>query len=77
MSVVLYSQTHSNPSIEVGTATHVLAAFSPEIAGNNGSYLIECRVARPDEVLSGAGDVEGARRLWALSEEMVGEKFEA
>jgi len=39
----------------------------------NEGYLANCHITTP--LTSYAADPEGARKLWALSEEMVGEKF--
>ena len=58
-----------------GTSTHVVASFDPEIASQNGSYLLNCRLALPEEVRSGAYDPVQAEKLWKLSEEIVGQKF--
>ncbi|KAF8877564.1 hypothetical protein CPB84DRAFT_1752113 [Gymnopilus junonius] len=33
--------------IEKGTATHVYAAFDPDLSAHNGAYLLDCRVADP------------------------------
>lgn len=61
--------------ISNGTATYVVASFDPEIASYNGSYLLDCRLALPEEVRSGAYDPVQAEKLWKLSEEIVGQKF--
>jgi NAD(P)-dependent dehydrogenase (short-subunit alcohol dehydrogenase family) len=61
--------------LQQGTATHVFAAFGDDIEPN-GAYLVDCQVARPELVRSGAGNVENAIRLWRVSEDIVGEKFE-
>ncbi|KAI5477925.1 NAD(P)-binding protein [Pseudohyphozyma bogoriensis] len=58
-----------------GAAVYVVAAFSPDLEPSKGVYLVDCQqkdeLARPYAV-----DQDNARRLWAMSEEMVGEKFE-
>jgi NAD(P)-dependent dehydrogenase (short-subunit alcohol dehydrogenase family) len=56
---------------EQGTATHVYASFSPDIAGQNGAYLLDCRVAEPKEIRNNATDPDDAAKLWALSERIV------
>ncbi len=40
----------------------------------NGQYLEDCTIFRPLQLW--AADPERARKLWAMSEEMVGEKFD-
>ena len=46
------------------------------VTENNGSYLIDSHVETPENVRCWARDPIEAERLWALSEELVGEKFE-
>ena len=69
-------------SIPAGAATSVYAATAPELSGRGGLYLDDCRVAPvsddPDvlaSVRSYAVDPEAAKRLWALSEDLVGQTF--
>ena len=51
-----------------GAATSVFAATAPELAGQSGTYLADCAVART----SPAGqDAELAERLWTVSEQLV------
>ncbi|KAL2019320.1 hypothetical protein VTK56DRAFT_9787 [Thermocarpiscus australiensis] len=67
-------------SPECCAANHVFAAFGPgsELEGHNGAYLTDCRIADPvtDTVKPWATSIAEARRLWNLSEELVGQKFE-
>jgi NAD(P)-dependent dehydrogenase (short-subunit alcohol dehydrogenase family) len=57
--------------VEVGAATSVWAAVAPaDVVG--GRYLADCAVA---EARPYATDPDAARRLWALSEQLVGETF--
>jgi NAD(P)-dependent dehydrogenase (short-subunit alcohol dehydrogenase family) len=58
--------------VDVGAATSVWAAIAPELDEHGGSYLADCALA---EARDYATDPEAARRLWALSEELVGETF--
>ena len=58
--------------VDVGAATSVWAATAQELDDEGGSYLADCAVA---EAADYAVDPEAARRLWALSEELVGESF--
>lgn len=48
-----------------------------EIKGDNGKYLNRCRIADPyeEEIMPWATSKVEAARLWALSEEIVGQKF--
>ena len=61
-------------TIDQGCATHLVAAFDPSISEYNGGYLEDCTMFIP--LKEYAADLEAAGRLWALSEEMVREKFE-
>ena len=70
-------------SIPAGAATQVLAATAPELQGFGGSYLADCQIcATNDEseswnfVRSYAVSPENADKLWAISEDLVGETFE-
>jgi NAD(P)-dependent dehydrogenase (short-subunit alcohol dehydrogenase family) len=69
-------------TVEAGAATSVYAATAPELEGRGGRYLEDCHVAGVDDdpdaregVRSYAVDPEAARRLWTLSEELVGQRF--
>lgn len=68
-------------SVEAGAATSVYAATAPELDGRGGLYLEDCHVADVDDestfegVRSYAVDPDAARRLWARSEELVGQTF--
>lgn len=69
-------------TIPQGAATSVWAATSPGLADQNGLYLEDCGIAAevaPGNYDSGylayARDGEAARRLWQVSEEIVGERF--
>jgi NAD(P)-dependent dehydrogenase (short-subunit alcohol dehydrogenase family) len=70
-------------SVAAGAATSAYAATAPELEGRGGIYLEDCGIADVDDsenastgVRSYAVDPEAARRLWSLSEEMVGEAFD-
>ncbi len=69
-------------SVEQGAATSVWAATSPDLEGRGGMYLEDCQIAGPG-VPGGRGGVQAyaqdpdeARRLWTLSEELVGQAFD-
>jgi NAD(P)-dependent dehydrogenase (short-subunit alcohol dehydrogenase family) len=59
--------------IDQGSATSLVAALDPKLYDPNVIYLSDCHLAEPAEW---AKDVKAAERLWRLSEELVGQKFE-
>lgn len=64
-------------SLQQGCATTLRAALDPGLGIEGSSvYLADCQIAEPGmAVMEWALDLGNARRLWSLSEEMVGEKF--
>jgi NAD(P)-dependent dehydrogenase (short-subunit alcohol dehydrogenase family) len=60
-------------SLEQGAATSVWAATAPGLASIGGSYLADCQVS--DHHAAWAVAPDAAARLWALSEELVGQQF--
>lgn len=68
-------------NVEQGAATTCYAATAPELAGAGGVYCEDCHVAAVDDadekggVRSYAIDPDNAHRLWALSEQLVGQSF--
>lgn len=58
-------------SVEQGAATTVWAATSPDLAETGGVYLADCQIAEPAAY---SLDADAAQRLWAMSEDMVGER---
>jgi len=68
-------------NVQAGAATTCYAATAPEVAGRGGVYCEDCHVADVNDddptgsVKSYAVDPDNADKLWALSEEMVGERF--
>ncbi len=52
-----------------GARTSIYLASSPDVAGVSGKYFVKCR---PREPKRWAQDPDAARRLWQVSEEMVG-----
>ena len=54
---------------ERGAETTVYLASSPDVEGASGGYFAKSKPAKPT---AAARDDEAARRLWTLSEEMVG-----
>jgi NAD(P)-dependent dehydrogenase (short-subunit alcohol dehydrogenase family) len=70
-------------TVPCGAATSVWAATAPELEGRGGLYLEDCRVSAlrsSPEAETGyepwALDPEAAEKLWSVSEELVGERFE-
>jgi NAD(P)-dependent dehydrogenase (short-subunit alcohol dehydrogenase family) len=67
---------------EQGAATSVWAATAPELEGKGGLYLDDCQIGSlrtsPDDpggYEAFARDAEAAKRLWAVSEQHVGQSF--
>jgi NAD(P)-dependent dehydrogenase (short-subunit alcohol dehydrogenase family) len=60
-------------SIESGAATSVWAATADELRELGGVYCEDCAVS--DQYAPWALDAESARRLWTLSETLVGQSF--
>jgi NAD(P)-dependent dehydrogenase (short-subunit alcohol dehydrogenase family) len=65
-------------NVQEGCATSLRAALDPSLVEKNGScYLFDCQVIEVGLNLKGwAMDKDAAERLWAMSEEMVGQKFD-
>lgn len=63
-------------SFDQGVATHIFAGFSPEAARHNGAYCHEASVAPAEQVKCWARDEVEAARLWRVTEELVGQKFD-
>lgn len=61
-----YAKTDSQ-----GSASALLAALDPDLS--NGSYVEDCAVGVP---MAYAVDPDNARKLWAYSEGIVGQKFD-
>lgn len=70
-------------TIPQGAATTCWVATADELEGRGGLYAEDCHVAAVDDadpsggVRSYAVDPDNAELLWALSEELVGERFAA
>ncbi len=67
-------------SIEAGAATQVWAATAVEVTGHNGAYLADCgpTIVGPGETgrMAYLDDADTSTRLWALSAELVGLRFD-
>lgn len=62
----------------VSVVVHFLGQVLMRFDGteNNGSYAMDSSVVGPEQVQSWASDSIEAERLWTLSEELVGQKFD-
>ncbi|KAH6715317.1 short-chain dehydrogenase [Leptodontidium sp. MPI-SDFR-AT-0119] len=60
-------------TVDQGAATLVVAGFDPELDVSDGVYLHDCQIKRPSKW---AIDPGFAERLWRVSEELVGERFD-
>jgi hypothetical protein len=52
-----------------GAQTSVFLASSPRVEGVTGKYFVKCKATEPKPR---AQDANAARRLWSVSEELVG-----
>ncbi|MCJ1295054.1 hypothetical protein MMC34_006615 [Xylographa carneopallida] len=67
------AQLETPKTLEQGCATQIWAALCPDIGGPSGNYLTDCSVV-PLLVPHASGE-DNKRKLWALSEKLVGQKF--
>ncbi|KAF7298617.1 Short-chain dehydrogenase/reductase family protein [Mycena indigotica] len=58
-----------------GAATTVVAAFDPRIAAHSGEFLQDSVLAE-EKVASHSADMARAAKLWELTEDVLGERFE-
>ncbi|KAJ7234371.1 hypothetical protein B0H12DRAFT_158288 [Mycena haematopus] len=61
-------------TIPQGAAPAVVAAFDPRLNGKSGAYLVDCQIAT-ETIAPHTSDPGRARTLWALTEDIIGEKF--
>lgn len=59
-------------TVSQGAAAVLVPALDPKLKEVSGAYFEDCQVAKAAPY---SQDAEAARKLWALSEELVGEKF--
>ena len=70
-------------NVEQGASTQVWGATAPELDGKGGLYLEETQISGTAPPPGSAGcapyalDPEQAKRLWAVSEQLLGESFPA
>lgn len=58
------------------TSTTVVAALDPDMGSDSGAYLQDCQVVPQDKMEAHGKDAAAAKELWALSEKLVGQKFD-
>ncbi|KAH8911423.1 NAD(P)-binding protein [Coniochaeta sp. PMI_546] len=64
-------------TLQQGCATTLRAALDPELTSQDGVWLVDAELSTdPTWIESWSLDEDDAERLWKLSEELVGEKFE-
>ncbi|KAI5478515.1 NAD-P-binding protein [Pseudohyphozyma bogoriensis] len=62
-------------TLEACSSTHIVAAFDPELKDKSGAFLSDCHI-NTEVVAPYALDKDDAAKLWALSEKLVGQKFD-
>lgn len=67
-------------TLQQGCSTTLRAALDPELEtvisdGKESCYLVDCQIVIDSRVAEYAIDQNNARKLWEISEEMVGETF--
>lgn len=60
-------------NVSQGSSSLVAACLDPSFDDRSGGYVKDCQIS---EALDYATDPEKSKRLWSLSEELVGHKFE-
>lgn len=63
----------SAKSVEKGARTNIYLATSPEVAGVTGKYFVDCE---PVQSSAASYDEAAARRLWAVSAQLLNLKIE-
>jgi NAD(P)-dependent dehydrogenase (short-subunit alcohol dehydrogenase family) len=58
--------------LDQGSATMLVAALDPALNATDKTYLEDCQLAEPAPHATG---MDKATRLWALAEDMIGQKF--
>ncbi|KAJ7624836.1 NAD-P-binding protein [Roridomyces roridus] len=75
---------HGKPNLELGlftwktmgqgAATTVRAAFDPSLLAQPGAYLADCQVAN-EQVAPHSSNPENAKKLWDITETLLGQEF--
>jgi NAD(P)-dependent dehydrogenase (short-subunit alcohol dehydrogenase family) len=60
-------------SLQQGCATQLRAALDPSLVAHTGSFLDDCQPTEPQEHVDA---YSAAEKVWQISEEMVGERFD-
>lgn len=60
-------------SVAQGCSSTLMAALDPALEAHSGAFIRDCRVW---DAMPYAVDSDNARKLWAYSEEVVGQKFD-
>ncbi|KAF7327960.1 hypothetical protein MKEN_00376200 [Mycena kentingensis (nom. inval.)] len=66
---------HSWKTLAQGSATTVVASFDPRITDSSGGFLTDCVIAN-ERRSPFCSDPENGKKLWKLTEELIGEEFE-
>ncbi|KAA8909880.1 short-chain dehydrogenase [Sphaerosporella brunnea] len=63
-------------TLQQGSSTTLVAALSPDVVAFSGTLVRDCNVVKPEDTKVHARDPALAEKLWALGEELTGEKFD-
>ncbi|KAK6350515.1 hypothetical protein TWF718_003706 [Orbilia javanica] len=63
-------------SLQQCSSTHVVAAFDPELKPYNGLYLADCKIGDETRRKDYAVDKDSAKKLWEITEQLTGVKFQ-
>ncbi|CAK5270080.1 unnamed protein product [Mycena citricolor] len=67
-------------TIPQGAATTVTAAFDPSLKDKSGAYLNDCKVTatitNTEKLAPHTSSLDNSKKLWEITEELIGEKFE-
>lgn len=74
--VTITEGTWKMKNLSQGSATTLVAALDPNIEDWSGAYLADCQVKHNSPTMEYALDANNAEKLWKLSEDLVGQKFE-
>jgi hypothetical protein len=70
-------QIPKRKTLQQGCSTTLRAALDPSLVEEKRVYFNDCQPSEDPEIVRPyAIDGENAKRFWALSEELIGEKFE-
>ncbi|KAI1464303.1 NAD(P)-binding protein [Daldinia caldariorum] len=69
----VWDSNYQMKTLGQGAAPLLAAALDPDFDDKPGSYIEDCQIVTPHEY---ARDPEAARKLWEISEKLVGQKFD-